>query len=121
MVFGFLTLARVIKLPLGIRRRSRVRRRGGGSGLIRTLRIWFRLGRDGTRGLPKEIGCGAHGAINLVAPHDVTEGEKYARKQQHQHEQADDVPTFKHTLAYASPFSSRSHPYLCRPPKSLVH
>jgi len=38
--------------------------------------------------LLEEVGGGVHGVIDLVAPHDVTEREKYAGKQQHQHEQA---------------------------------
>ncbi len=65
--------------------------------------------------------AGAGAGLLVVASHDVTEREKYARKQQHQHEQADDMPAFEHTLSSARSFSPRSHSYFCGPPKFLVH
>ncbi len=89
--------------------------------MVRPLRTCIRLGRNGNLGLLEKVRGGTHRAIVLVAPHDVTEREKYARKQQHQHEQTDDMPAFEHTLASAPSFSSRSHSYLCCPPKFLVH
>src|SRR5258707_1397032 len=121
MVFGFFLVARVIKLPIGIRRRGRVGGGGGGSGNARSLRIRVRLVKKGILRLLEKTRRGAHGVIVLIAPHDVTEREKYARKQQHQHEQADDMPAFEHTVSSAPSFSSRSHSYLCCPPKFLVH
>src|SRR6266853_2613824 len=121
MVLGFLAVTGVIKLPIRIRRRGRVRGRGVKWRIACSLRTRVLLWRNGIRRLVEKVGCGAHRAIDLVSPHYVTEREKYARKQQHQHEQADDVPAFKHTLACAPSFSARSHSYLCGPPKFLVH
>src|SRR5260370_21753360 len=121
MVLGFFLVARVIKLPIGIRRRGRVRRRGGGSGKASSLRIRVRLVKKGILRFLEKTRRGAHRVIVLIAPHDVTEREKYARKQQHQHEQADDMPAFEHTFSCARSFSSRSHSYFCGPPKFLVY
>jgi len=65
-------------------------------------------------GLPEKIRRGAHWIIVLIAPHDVAKREKYARKQQHEHEQTDDMPAFEYTLSGAPSFSSRSHALLLR-------
>src|SRR5438477_9759383 len=120
MVFGFLLVARVIKLPVRVRRGGSVRWRRGRSGIARPLRIHIRFGRNGNRWLSEKISRGAYRAIVFIAPHDVTEREKYARKQQHEHEQTDDMPAFEYTLSGAPSFSSRRHPYFCAP-KFLVH
>src|SRR5256886_9249715 len=112
MVFGFLTVAGVIKLPIRIRCSGRIRWRRGRSGIARPLRIHICLGRDS--GLPEKIRRGAHWIIVLIAPHDVAKREKYARKQQHEHEQTDDMPAFEYTLSGAPSFSSRSHALLLR-------
>src|SRR6266849_4327781 len=121
MVFGFFMIARVIKLPIRIRGRGRIRRRGGRSRIFRPFRTRVRLGETGVLRLLEKVRRSAYRAIDLVAPQDKTEREKYARKQQHQHEQADDMPAFEHTLSGAPSFSSRSHSYFCGPPKFLVH
>src|SRR5438309_11161094 len=113
MVFGFLTVAGVIKLPIRIRWSGRIRRRRVRRGIIRALRIHICLGRDS--GLPEKIRRGAHWIIVLIGPHAVAKRDIYARKQQHEHERTDDMPAFEYTLSGAPSFSSRRHPYFFAP------
>src|SRR5882757_7200587 len=121
MVFGLFAVTGVIKLPIRIRRRGRVRGRGVKWRIVGPLRTRILLWRNGIGRFVEKVGCGADWTVELVVPHDVTERKKYARKQQHQHEQADDVPAFEHPLSGAPSFSTRSHSYFIGPPKFLVH
>jgi len=42
--------------------------------------------------------------VVLIAPHNVTQREEHAREQQHQHEQADDMPALQNALSGAPSF-----------------
>jgi hypothetical protein len=44
------------------------------------------------------IGSGANLAVILIAAHDIAESKKDAGENEHQHEEADDVPALKHAI-----------------------
>ncbi len=119
----------VVKAPIGTWLRifvgRSVGRRSGGSRsrrrrIFRTLRGCILLGgNECVRGCARIAG-GSDLAVVLIAAHYVAEREKYAGKDQHQHEQADDVPGLQDTLARATSIAARSHAYFLFPPNACT-
>src|ERR1700687_5617650 len=66
------------------------------------------------------IRSGAPLAVILITAHDVAQSEENAGEHQHQHEQADDVPTLEHALADSPASTSRCHSYFCCPPNDCT-
>jgi uncharacterized protein YdaU (DUF1376 family) len=118
MIVPRLRFSGVVKLPAGAgvgRRgigRIRGRRRIRWSHIIGFGRFWRMFGgrRFANKRIEREARSffGAHLTIDLVAAHHVSQRKKNAGKEQHEHEQADDMPAFEHTLT-CSAFSPRRH------------